>query len=220
MTPAGPVLAWRLVTVDIDGTLTRRHGWAEIAEAFGRDEEFREVVHRFRAGATSTDEYVGGLLALARDHSVEEVEAILDRTPKLDGIAEGVDELRGTGCRVALLSHNPTYVTAWYQRRFGFDDAAGTAVPAAVRGPIGRPGRVRADKAAGLAALLGRAGGEARTTVHIGDGLSDAELFGRLGGGIALNASSPAVRAAADLALSTDDFRDVVGAVRRLAPRK
>ncbi len=219
MSAAASTFPWRLVTVDIDGTLTRVHGWREVAVAFGRVPEYERIDRGFRAGAIDRNEYVAGLLSLARGHTLPRVEEVLSRTPKLDGIGAGVARLHELGCRTALLTHNPTFVTDWYRAKFGFDDAEGTPTPPIGPGPIGPVGPVGADKPRGLAALLSRAAVPAPAVAHVGDGPSDAELFPLVGGGVALNSPSAAVRAAADLAISTTDFRDVVVALGRLSPR-
>lgn len=210
---------WRLVTVDIDGTLTLGHGWKEIATAFGRLDEFEETNRRFFAHEIGEDAHLANLLNIATGHSVREVQELLARTPKLRGIAEGVARLRREGARVALLTHNPTYVADWYHRTFRFDDAEAVASQSVDHGRIGLPGTPRADKAAGLRALLARGNAPAAATVHVGDGWSDVVVFRMVGGGIALNSRLPEVNAAADLALTTSDFRDVAAAIERLRPR-
>lgn len=209
---------WRLITVDIDGTLTRGHGWRPIAVAFGKLSVLEESNRRFYAREIGEDEHLTNILRIATGHTVAEVETLVDRTPKLDGIAEGLRELHARGARVALLTHNPSYVTQYYRRTFGFDDEEGVDAQAVTDGLIGPPVGVHADKPAGLALLLARADVPPSRTVHIGDGWSDALVFRRVGGRVALNSSLPEVRAAADLALSTEDFRAVVTALDRLTP--
>jgi phosphoserine phosphatase len=137
----------------------------------------------------------------------------------LSGIAEGVGELHALGSRVALLTHNPSYVVDYYRRTFGFGDAEGVRAQSTERGRIGPPRDVRADKPGGLRALLARTGIEPRTVAHVGDGWSDAEVFRLVGGGIALNSSLAEVNGAADRVVRTGDFRDVVRALRTLSPR-
>jgi phosphoserine phosphatase len=210
---------WKLVTVDIDGTLTRGHGWRAIADAFGSLPIFEETTRRFHAHEIGEDEHLSNLLNLAVGHTVDEVEAVVERTPKLAGIREGVGRLHDFGSRVALLSHNPTYVTKYYRREFGFDDDEGVDAQAIVLGRIGPPTGVRADKSGGLRALIARARVGARDVVHLGDSYADAALFPLIGGGVALNSRLEPVRAAADLILSADDFRRVVDALGRLTPR-
>jgi len=211
---------WRLVTVDIDGTLTRVHGWMEIARAFGQQEAFADTNRRFHAREIGEDAHLANLLNIATGHTVSEVESVLARTPTLDGISDGIARLHEHGALVSLLTHNPDYVADWYRRTFGFDDAEGVTSQTVHNGRIGPPINVRADKPSGLRSLLSRHRAAASTTVHIGDGLSDLEVFRLVGGGVALNSPYPEVSRSADLALSTDDFRVVVDQLARMAPRK
>jgi len=210
---------WRLVTVDIDGTLTRTHGWKEMAEAFGRLEAFQETNRRFFAHEIGEDPHLADLLGLVTGHTVAEVLAVVERTPKLRGIREGVGRLHDLGSRVALLTHNPTYVVDWYRRTYGFDDSEGVNAQTVEGGRIGPPVAVRADKSGGLRALLVRARVAPSAVAHVGDGWSDALIFPQVGGGIALNSPLAEVNRAADLALTTEEFPDVVAALGRLAPR-
>ena len=148
-----------------------------------------------------------------------EVEAIVAATPRLDGIREGVAELSRLGAVPALLSHNPTFIVDWYRRTFGFRDAEGVASGTPDHGIIPPAGPVKADKAGGLRALLDRTGVPAERAAHVGDGWADAMLFPRVGAGVAVNSVLPEVARAADRALTTNDFRDVVRALRELRPR-
>lgn len=214
-----PEFPWRLLTVDIDGTLTRVHGWREIARAFGREPDFEATYRRFLRGEIGEDEHLANLLELATGRPVEAVLEVVAQTPKLAGIAEAVRALHDLGARAALLSHNPQYVVDFYRRTFGFDDGDGLAVPVDAGGRIGPPRAVHADKLGGLSRLLGRLRVESRSVAHVGDGWSDAEVFHHVGGGIALNSRLAEVNRAADRALSTDDLRDVVRVLRDLRPR-
>jgi phosphoserine phosphatase len=215
-----PGFPWRLVTVDIDGTLTRTHGWRQIAIAFGRLDGFEATNRRFRAHEIGEDVHLTDLLDLATGRTVREVEAVLKKTPKLDGIAEGIVQLHAWGARAALLTHNPSYVADWYRRTFGFDDAEGVNGQAVHGGRIQPPVGIRTDKPRSLRILLSRLGVPASQVVHVGDGWSDAEVFRLVGAGVALNSPLPDVDEAADLVLVTPDFRDVVEAISHLAPRE
>lgn len=207
------------MTVDIDGTLTTVHGWQVIADALGRRDEFDRTQRRFFAREIGEDEHLANMLRIARGHTVGEVEAALEATPRLEGITEGIERLHAAGSRVALLTHNPTYVCDWYLRRFGFDDFEGVPTAPLRDGRIAPESTVRADKWAGLGRLTDRAGTTAALDVHVGDGWADAALFPRVGRGIALNTRLPEVERAADVVLRTRDFREVAGRVEALPPR-
>lgn len=213
-----PGFPWRLVTVDIDGTLTRTHGWREIAVAFDRLPDFERSNRLFHAHQIDEDTHLVDFLRIAEGHLLVELEGVLERTPKLAGISEGVAALRASGASVALLSHNPVYVVDWYRHRFGFDDGEGVAGQPVEQGRIGAPAGIHADKPASLGRLLARHPVPTSRVAHVGDGWSDAELFRRVGAGIAVNAASREVEQEADLALRTSDFWDVVEGLQRLVP--
>jgi phosphoserine phosphatase len=210
---------WRLVTVDIDGTLTLVHGWRILAERFDRVEFYERTMARIRARAASEDATIAALLSIAEGHTVAEVVEVLEVTPRLSGIPEGVRRLHAEGMKVALLTHNPVYVTEWYCAFAGFDDASGIRGSQLTNPRIGSSEGVGADKPGGLTTLLGRLRVEAKAVVHVGDAGPDAAIFPLVGAGVALNATSSAVRQAADLAIDTTEFGDVVEAVLSLPAR-
>ena len=210
---------WRLITVDIDGTLTRIHGWRAIARAFGREPDFDQSNRRFFAREIGEDEHLVELLALARDRTVPEVERVLAATPKLEGIAVGVSDLHRRGARIGLLTHNPGYIVEYYRRTFGFDEGEGLEVPVDRDQRIGGANEVHADKPEGLRRLLSRTAVRPEEVVHVGDGWSDAEVFRLVGGGVSVNSPLEEVNRAADRVVRTSDFRDVVRALIELRPR-
>lgn len=213
-------MPWKLVTVDIDGTLTTVHGWRVLAERRGRLAEYDRTNQRFFRHEIGEDEHLQDLLELAVGMREDELRAVLESTPKLSGIAEAVGALQARGTRVALLTHNPGYVCEWYRDRFGFDAFEGTPGAELDDGRVGPVGSVHADKRSGLERLTRRLEISPDATVHVGDGWADAALFRSVGAGVALNSRLPEVRAAADVVLDTGDLRPLVDAVARLRPRE
>jgi phosphoserine phosphatase len=211
---------WQLVTVDIDGTLTKVHGWRVIADAVGRTAEYEATQRRFLAREIGEDEHLREMLDMVEGRRLEEVERALAATPRIEGIADGIRRFHQRGARVALLTHNPPFVCEWYCRQFGFDGYDGTGAQEVVAGVIQAPHDVTADKPAGVRALSARFGVPLPRVVHIGDGWADAVLFPLVGGGVALNSTLPEVNRAADLALCSSDFREVADAVEALDPRR
>jgi phosphoserine phosphatase len=211
---------WKLITVDLDGTLTLGHGWAFIASELGRQKEYQVINEAYLAGNVGESEHLQELLALARGHRVAEIDAILDRAPRVSGIAETVTALHTSGARVALLTHNPEYICAWYARRFSLDGFAGTPIPSPGNDPTEDPGPVRADKLAGLASLLQRWQVPARSAAHVGDGHADASVFPYVGAGIAFNPADESVATAADATVRSDNLESILPVLGRLPPRQ
>lgn len=211
---------WRLVTFDIDGTLTLGHGWRFVAERTGQQATFEATDAQYRAHRVGEDAHLRALLDLAVGRSIAEIERLVAASPKIRHIAETVAALHGRGARVAILSHNPEYVCHWYRRAFGFDDADGTPGTRTRGGRIVPYGRIHAAKIDGMRRLRRRAGVPPRASVHIGDGRADARVFPHVGGGIALNAALPEVRRAGDAALTTRDLMDVVPLLERMRPHR
>lgn len=213
------VSPWAMVTFDIDGTLTLGHGWQFVADRFGRRAAYDRTTAKFGRGEVGEDEHLANLLAIADGHTVAEVEKVLEETPKPRHIRETVDALQGRGIRSALLSHNPLYVCDWYARTFGFGAYEGCDSPPPVNGVIPAPGKLRADKVASLTRLLARTGVPAAKVIHVGDGRPDAEVFRRVGAGVAFNSRVPAVREEADAVVDSEDLADLLAVVDRLRPR-
>jgi phosphoserine phosphatase len=211
---------WRLVTIDIDGTLTKVHGWRFLAEQRGRGAAWQESTARYLRRETNEDEHLRDLLGLAEGLDTSSLYEILEATPKISGIREAVDAWHAGGTQVALLTHNPPYVVDWWRQRFGFDAADGVRRAPRIRGGrVPAAGQVVADKVGGLKRLLRKLRIEPEATAHIGDGWADAELFPLVGAGIALNSRLREVEVAADLVRRFQDLRPMVRALGRLPPR-
>jgi phosphoserine phosphatase len=214
-------LPYRLVTLDIDGTLTLGHGWETVAERLGRSEMYGATQTAFRAGALDEDAHLRNLLAIADGASEEELSRILSETPKVDGIEASVARLHRLGSHVALLTHNPGYVTRWYATRFGFDAADGlTGSPTVTHGRIGPPVGTAADKLGGLRRLCERFAVGPRDVAHVGDGRADAAIFPHVALGVAFRTKLPDVRAVADVAVDGPSLLAVVDALERTPPAR
>lgn len=213
-----PETPFRLVTFDIDGTLTEVHGWLPVAAARHRTADYRRTNRRLLAGEESENTHLRRLFELAEGMRRREFEEVLSRTPKVRGIAATVRTLHDRGCRVALLSHNPAMVADWYCRRFGFDAGSGGWGLAYRAGRVGPPNGVRADKVRGVRELARRFGVNRREICHVGDAWPDARLTPMLGGFVAFNPKAPIVARVADATVRAHDLRRALPAIGALAP--
>jgi phosphoserine phosphatase len=158
-------------------------------------------------------------LDLAVGRTVDELYEILERVPLLDGIRATVDRLHELGIVSALLTHNPTYVCDWYRERFGFDDAEGTEGTVLVERRVTDSGPAKAAKVEGLYRLLRRHRVAAAQVVHVGDGWADAEIFSRVGAGIAINTRFREVERKADAVVRTTTLTDILPLLEQLPAR-
>jgi phosphoserine phosphatase len=212
-------LPWRLVTVDIDGTLTTEHGWWPIAVARGRVADYRDSGRALRSGREDENAHLARLFGLAQGMGEAEITEIFRRTHRVRGIAETVATLRSAGAHVALLTHNPSFVLRWYSKEFGFEGGSGGWGLTLHHGRVGAPRGVLADKVRGLRSLLRRFPVPAATVCHIGDAWPDARLSPMVGGFVAFNAKGPAVARVADAAVVGRDLRAVLPVLERIVPR-
>lgn len=211
--------SFRLVTFDIDGTLTTRHGWRPIAEATGRVAAYERSNRRLRAGRETEDAHLERLFELAVGLPTARFEGLLESAPKVRGIAETVEALHRLGLKVGLLSHNPAIVIDWYCERYGFDGGSGGWGLSYADGHVAVPFGVRADKVRGLEELARRFGTPPERTCHVGDAWPDARLAPLLGGFIAFNPKEPRVGAVADAVVRARDLRKVLPILGSLVPR-
>jgi phosphoserine phosphatase len=211
---------WRLVTIDIDGTLTVGHGWSILAREAGRANAYRRESTKIRGHGIDEDAHLRVLFGLATGLTPGRLDAAIRRTPKVHEIAPAVAALKARGAAVSLLTHNPRYVIQWYDREFGFQGGSGGWGSVLRDGRVAPPGRVRADKVRGLRLLERRFGVEPREVVHVGDAWPDARLAPLVGGFVAFNASDRRVPKVADAVLRTRDLRRLLPVLERLAPRR
>lgn len=211
---------WRLITVDIDGTLTTVHGWERIASALGRTAEYRVEHDRIDRGEVDEDTHLRILFGFATGLTEARLDQVLERTPKVRGIGAAVTALHHRGAHVALLTHNPSYIIDWYSRRFGFDGGSGGWGSTLRAGRIGVPRGVLADKVLGLRELKRRFRVSGSEICHVGDAWPDARLAPLIGGFVAFNALRASVRAEGDAVVPGGPLDRIVPVLDRLRPRR
>ena len=215
-----PPFPWRLVTVNIDGTLTSEHGWRPIAAARGCLRAYTAYRKALLAGREDENSHLRHLFAFAVGLTPDRLEPILQRTRRVQGIPETVAELHARGARVPLLTHNPAFLIRWYCDTFGFDGGSGGWGLSLRHGRVQPPGRVVADKVRGLRTLRREFGVPFGRICHVGDAWPDARLAPLLGGFIAFNPKRPAVARVADATVRGTDLRAILPVLDRLRPRR
>ncbi len=198
----------KIVTFDIDGTLTIGHGWFYIASLLGKADEYLEYTAMFRSGRTGEAEHLSNLLSIAEGVPVLKIHSILRSVPKLRNLSAAVRMLSANGLETMLLTHNPQYVCEWYEKRFGFSDH-GSAYQPVENGVVCRAGTLRPDKVAWLKQMCAERRISPRDVLHVGDSASDAAVFRATGSGIAVNSREGETTGSAAAAINTTDMKDV-----------
>ena len=199
-----------MVCFDLDGTLLRGTTIALFtAERLGRTGELLELEEHYIADASAP---WFESLPLTR------VEGWLEEAPWIAGIDTAVNVLKKHGFRVILGTLTWRFAAEALRKRHRFDAVSGTEMGITEGRLTGRVTRhfdehdklrFVEDYCRGLDVPMSRC-------AAVGDSRSDVPLFRAAGLTVALNAT-PVARAAADLAMDTDDLCDVLPAL--LAPR-
>jgi|tagenome__1003787_1003787.scaffolds.fasta_scaffold20936700_3 phosphoserine phosphatase len=191
-----------VVAFDLDGTLLRGTTVSRLtAERAGRGHEAAVLEERYAAGEIGNDVVASASLAWLD----ESAWAALDDAPWIAGIDETIAALRAAGVATLVATLTWRRAAEHLAARHGFDGACGTEVL--------EDGTLRLcdeqAKAAFVVDWCTRRGIAPARLAAVGDARSDLPLFAQSGLAIALNAT-PAARAAAQVAIETDDLRDVL----------
>jgi phosphoserine phosphatase len=205
-------LSYRVVAFDLDGTLLRGTTVSLcLAEWTGTAEALRDLETRFAAGAISNAVIADTSAAWLAGRALTDVAKLLEDQPWISGIAETVDALHADGAEVLLATITWRFAAECLAERLGFDAISGTELESRdglLTGTVSRQFD-EWDKLAFVEAFCHEQGVPLAEAAAVGDSRSDVPLFGRVGLAIALNATEDA-RAAAHVALDTDDLRDVL----------
>lgn len=205
--------AFRLCTLDLDGTLLTTTCFATVGEAFGKGAEIRRLDELYLSGKMGLAENFWAEFRLLVGIPAEEARAALRKGPWLANIPDGVRALRGLGLQVGLLTDQPRFLAEVAEPTLEpvLCSEAGVA-----EGRIAEPVVYREDKAAHLKAWCRAHGVDLERVVHVGNGTNDLPVFERVGLAVAVNPASPEVARRADVVLEgVTDLRQVAGAVEQ-----
>jgi phosphoserine phosphatase len=201
-----------VVVFDLDGTLLRGTTVSlYLAERMGHGAELAELERRFLAGEITNSVVADASAPWFVDHETKSIQAWLAEASWIDGMAEALETLAAAGSRLLLGTITWRFAARMLQERHGFEDVSGTEM--GERDGV-LDGRVSGyfdlhDKARWVADWCAERGIDLSKVAAVGDSRSDVPLFGRVGFSIALNATD-AARAAADVAVDTEDLREIL----------
>lgn len=211
----------RLAIFDLDGTLKQaRDPYVYLHERLGTWEASQSFYHKGLAGELAYDEWLRLDVALWKGVPQATIEALLHENPYLPGARETVLALKRAGVRVAVISTGIHLQAEQVKADLGLDRAFANEILFQDGIATGEarclvPERGKRQIVAQLQAEFGVAMEEC---LAVGDGTSDADIFGHVRVGVAVNPSSDRVRDAADMVLEGADLQPLLPRLEAALP--
>jgi phosphoserine phosphatase len=211
-----PNSRWRLACFDLDGTLVMGTSLClHLAEKLGHLDFLRQLEGRYASGEISNALVADGLGPYYAGLGLDAIEAHLSDVPMIKGVPSVLTALAGKGVESLICTVSWRFVAQMLAKRYGFIDASGCEMPADESGVL--TGRVSRhfdefDKLEFVKTHCAQRQIPLSQVFAVGDSRSDIPLFGAVGFSIALNATASA-KAAASIALETDDLNELLGVV-------
>lgn len=211
-------MGWRLGGFDLDGTLI--HGTTtllHVGRHLGHDREFADLVDGYESYALTNREATACAALRFRGMTRSDLKALMAGVPVLDNLARGVEVLHQNAVTVRISTVSFAFAAEWFAEEYDFDAVAGVRLEFDQRGRA--TGRVLAHcdastKARDIEQAAREQGVPTDAVFFCGDSRSDLKAFEQVGFAVAVNGTADAV-AAADAAIDTSDFLDVVALVLR-----
>lgn len=189
----------RIVFFDIDRTLTRGvSSGAYLANLLGHGKLMEEVEGAYARGEIDNDEVCSIDAAGYAGHSAEELFAMLENMPLVDGVARAVEAVHAAGGEAHIASLAWGVVAAYLCERYGFDGYVRSELE--MEDDVCTGGVALALESEGKCAyareLCTELGVDLDACAAIGDSRSDIPLFQLVGISVAFNATEEAERAA------------------------
>jgi phosphoserine phosphatase len=209
-------MAAGIVAFDLDGTLVTGTSVCIHLAPWVSHRDIEELESRYDAGIITNQQVAdrdGSFYARrARADAYMQLETI----PLISGISDTIEWLRAHQLVPMIATVTWSFAAEFLAERFGFAAAAGCKMAEEDGILLGTVARHFApeDKATFVHDVAASEGVEMDRVVAVGDSQSDVPMFAAAGFGIALYAGE-AAREAADIALDTDDLRDVIAPIER-----
>jgi len=211
-----PKSAWRLACFDLDGTLVLGTSVClHLAEKLGHLHQLAQLEARYTSGEISNAVVADGIGPYYAGLSLDAIATHLTDVPIIKGVPSALATLAHLGIASLICTVSWRFVAQILARRYGFVDATGCEMPVDEQGLLTGPVSKyfdEFDKADFVKVYCAERQIPLSQVFAVGDSRSDIPLFGAVGFSVALNAT-PAAKAAASVAIETDDLSEVLAVV-------
>jgi phosphoserine phosphatase len=208
-----PKSSWRLACFDLDGTLVLGTSVClHLAEKLGHLDCLKQLEAQYASGEISNALVADGIGPYYAGRSLAAIEVHLSTVPIIKGVPSVLATLADKGIESLICTVSWRFVAQILAKRFGFVDASGCEMHMDENGLL--TGQVSKhfdefDKLEFVKAHCAERQIPLSQVFAVGDSRSDIPLFGAVGFSVALNATD-AAKAAASVAIETDDLGDVL----------
>jgi phosphoserine phosphatase len=216
--PAGvyPIMSqqFKLVTFDLDGTLTREPSiWEYIHKRLGRWYGFAEdYQNQFLAGKISYEEFCERDARVWKGMKVEELFEIVKAVPFHPGVDELVHYLKRKGLKLSLVSSGLSLLSDWVHQKYGFNYSVSNDL-LHKHGIL--TGKVKIQvhydkKAEWVKRILKQFRVKPQEVIAIGDSKGDIDMFQMVGFSVAFNSSCFDLEKIANICVQSQNLADVI----------
>ncbi len=205
---------FRLITLDLDGTLTREPSiWEYIHKQLGKWYGFAEdYQNQFLAGKISYEEFCERDAQVWKGMKVEELFEIVKTVPFHPGVDELIHYLKQKGLKLALISSGLSLLSDWVHRKYRFDYSVSNDLLHENGILTGRV-RIRVyydQKAEWVRKILKKFGVKPEEVIAIGDSKGDIDMFQMVGFSVAIHSSCRDLEGRATVCVQSQDLSDII----------
>jgi phosphoserine phosphatase len=205
---------YRLVTLDLDGTLTQERSiWEYIHKRLGKWFGFAEdYQNQFLAGKISYEEFCERDAQVWKGMKVEELLEIVKTVPFHPGANELVHYLKKKGLKLSLVSSGLSLLSDWVHQTYGFDYSISNDLLHENGLLIGGVKiRVYYDKKAEwVKRILKQFRVKPEEAIAIGDSKGDIDMFQMVGFSVAFNSSCFDLEKIANVCVPSQNLADII----------
>ena len=205
---------FRLVTLDLDGTLTREPSiWEYIHKRLGTWNGFAEdYQNQFLAGKISYEEFCERDAQVWKGMKVEALLEIVKTVPFHPGVDELIHYLKRKGLKLSLVSSGLSLLSDWVHQKYGFDYSVSNDL---LHEDGILTGRVKIQvyfdkKAEWVRKILKKFGVKPEETIAVGESKGDMDMFQMVGFSMAFNSSCLDLEKIANICVPSRNLADII----------